>query len=252
MQISFDLLYTGMMVFIRAGGLLALLPVFSGQSVPVQIRLAIAVLLAYLAGAQAQPTSAIPDSMLALITIAVRELFIGLLMGFAIRLIFYAIEFAGQVMSTEIGLTVSSQIDPISRQTSSPVGTALFYLGSLLFLISGCHHAVFLAFLRSFQIAPVGAIAFHRDTAEALVSASGNIFLVALQMAAPLLAVNFVVTFAFAILGKAAPSINVFSESFSVRVLVGIAILGLTLGLTAQAVLSALRGSPEMMLRVIP
>jgi flagellar biosynthesis protein FliR len=71
-------------------------------------------------------------------------------------------------------------------------------------------------------------------------------------MAAPLLAVNFVVTFAFVILGKAAPSINVFSESFSVRVLTGIILLGLTLGLTAQAVLNALQGSPELMLRVIP
>lgn len=249
---SLDLLFSGMMVFIRAGGLLALLPVFSGQSVPVQIRLAIAVLLAYLAGAQVQASQAIPPDAIVLITVAVRELFIGLLMGFAIRLIFFSIEFAGQVMSTEIGLTVSSQIDPISHNTSSPVGTALFYLGSLLFLLSGCHHAVFLAFLRSFEIAPIGAIALHRNVAELFVVATGNIFLVALQMAAPLLAVNFIVTFAFAILGKAAPSINVFAESFSVRVLTGIILLGLTLGLTAQAVLNALRGSPELMLRMIP
>jgi flagellar biosynthetic protein FliR len=88
--------------------------------------------------------------------------------------------------------------------------------------------------------------------AEIFVTATGNIFLLALQMAAPLLAVNFIVTFAFVILGKAAPSINVFSESFSVRVLTGIILLGLTLGLTAQAVLNALRGAPELMLRVIP
>jgi flagellar biosynthetic protein FliR len=71
-------------------------------------------------------------------------------------------------------------------------------------------------------------------------------------MAAPLLAINFIVTFAFAILGKAAPSINVFSESFSIRILAGMILLGLTFGLTAQAVLNALRGSPDMMLRVIP
>lgn len=249
---SLDLIYSGMMVFVRAGGLLALLPVFSGQNVPIQIRLAIAVLLAYLAGAQVQVAAALPADALALVTVAARELFIGLLMGFAIRLIFYAVEFAGQVMSTEIGLTVSSQIDPISRSSTSPVGTALFYLGSLLFLISGCHHAVFLAFLRSFEIAPIGALGWNRSVAEILVVATGNIFLVALQMAAPLLAVNFIVTFAFAILGKAAPSINVFSESFSVRVLTGMILLGLTLGLTAQAVLSALRASPELMLRVIP
>jgi flagellar biosynthetic protein FliR len=247
-----DLLYSGMMVFIRAGGLIALLPVFSGQSVPVQIRLAIAVLLAYLGAAQVRLAPAVPTDAIGLITVAVRELFIGLLMGFTIRLVFYAVEFAGQVMSTEIGLTVSSQIDPISHNTSSAVGTALFYLGSLLFLLSGCHHAVFLAFLRSFEIAPVGVLALHRSVAEVFVSATGNIFLLALQMAAPLLAVNFVVTFAFVILGKAAPSINVFSESFSVRVLTGIILLGLTLGLTAQAVLNALQGSPELMLRVIP
>jgi flagellar biosynthetic protein FliR len=220
--------------------------------VPVQIRLAIAVLLAYLGGAQVQFTGAVPADGIGLITVAAREMFIGLLMGFSIRLIFHSIEFAGQVMSTEIGLTVSSQIDPISHNNSSPVGTALFYLGSLLFLLSGCHHAVFLAFLRSFEIAPIGALALHRGTAETFVVATGNIFLVALQMAAPLMAVNFIVTFAFVILGKAAPSINVFSESFSVRVLTGILLLGLTLGLTAQAVLNALHGSPELMLRVIP
>jgi len=249
---SLDLLYGGMMVFIRAGGLLALLPVFSGQSVPVQIRLAIAILLAYLAGAQVHLSTAVPSDAIGLTAVAVRELFIGLLMGFAIRLVFYAVEFAGQVMSNEIGLNVSSQIDPISHNTSSPVGTALFYLGSLLFLLSGCHHAVFLAFLRSFEIAPVGVLSLHRSVAEIFVTATGNIFLLALQKAAPLLAVNFIVTFAFVILGKAAPSINVFSESFSVRVLTGIILLGLTLGLTAQAVLNALRGAPELMLRVIP
>ncbi len=240
------------MAFIRAGGLLALLPVFSGQSVPVQVRLAIAVILAYIAGAQLQVTGPLPADALALITVGIRELVIGLLMGFSVRLIFYAIEFAGQVMSTEIGLSVGSQIDPISRNTSSPVGTALYYLGALLFLISGCHHAVFMAFLRSFTIAPIGALALHRNVGEILVQATGNIFLVGLQMAAPLLAINFIVTFAFAILGKAAPSINVFSESFSIRILAGMILLGLTFGLTAQAVLNALRGSPDMMLRVIP
>src|SRR5215469_15706749 len=110
-----DLLYSGMMAFIRAGGLVSLLPVFSGQSVPVQIRVAIAVVLAYLCAAQVHLASPVPTEAVGLIAVALRELFIGLLMGFTIRLIFYAVEFAGQVMSTEIGLSVSAQIDPISH-----------------------------------------------------------------------------------------------------------------------------------------
>jgi flagellar biosynthesis protein FliR len=66
------------------------------------------------------------------------------------------------------------------------------------------------------------------------------------------MAVNFTVTLTFAILGKAAPGMSVFTESFSVRILAGLTLLGLTLGLTAQIVLSHLRESPEVMLRLLP
>jgi flagellar biosynthetic protein FliR len=71
-------------------------------------------------------------------------------------------------------------------------------------------------------------------------------------MAAPIMAINFTVTFTFAILGKAAPGMSVFTESFPTRILAGFTLLGLTLGLTAQIVLSHLRESPEVMLRLIP
>jgi flagellar biosynthetic protein FliR len=84
------------------------------------------------------------------------------------------------------------------------------------------------------------------------VRTSGNIFLLAVQMAAPLMAINFIVSMTFVVLGKAAPSINVFSESAPVRILAGLTLLGLTLGLTAQLVLSQIRDSPELMLRLLP
>ena len=147
--------------------------------------------------------------------------------GSVARLVFYSIEFAGQVMATEMGLMMSAQIDPISRTNSTPVGIALFYIGLLLFLFSGSHHLVFAAFLRSFDIAPIGMLKFSHDMAELFVSSTGKIFLVGVQMAAPLMAVNFIVTFTFAVLGKAAPGINVFTESFSVRILAGLANVGI-------------------------
>ena len=136
--------------------------------------------------------------------------------------------------------------------SSSAVSTLLYYLSILLFFISDCHHAVVLAFMRSFQIAPLGVPTFSNNVAEYFVVQTGNIFLIALQMATPMMAVNFTVTFTFAILGKAASGMNVFTESFSVRILAGLTLLGLTLGLTAQIVLSHLRESPELMLRLIP
>ena len=81
---------------------------------------------------------------------------------------------------------------------------------------------------------------------------TGNIFLLAVQMAAPLMALNFVVTLTFAILSKAAQGVNAFAESFPVRIAAGLTLLALALGLTAQLVLSGLQTAPELMLRLIP
>ncbi len=251
-MISVQPIYVWMMVFVRAGGLISLIPVFSGQNIPVRVRIAIAAMLALVVTGFAPAVSSFPPDVLCLIFVAGRELLIGLMMGAVARLIFYAIEFAGQLISTEMGLMMSSQLDPVSNTNTSPVGIALFNLGVLLFLFSGSHHAVFVAFLRSFAIAPIGQLGFTREIAELFVTNTGKIFLIGVQMAVPLMAVNFVVTFTFAILGKAAPSMNVFSESFSVRILAGMAIFGVALGLTAQLVLSSMRQSPELMLHLVP
>jgi len=67
-----------------------------------------------------------------------------------------------------------------------------------------------------------------------------------------MLALNFVITLSFAILSKAAPGINAFAESFAVRIFAGMTLFGLTLGLTAQVVLSQFGQAPELMLRLIP
>jgi flagellar biosynthesis protein FliR len=249
---SIQLIYIWMMVFVRAGGLISLVPVFSGQNIPVQIRIAVAAMVAVATTGFAPPVASFPPDVLSLVFIATRELLIGLIMGAVARFILYALDFAGQVMSTEMSLVMSSQLDPISNTSTTPVGTALFNLGMLIFLFSGCHHAVFAAFLRSFTIAPIGQLGFTREVAELFVVNTGKIFLIGVEMAVPLMAVNFVVTLTFAILGKAAPSMNVFAESFSVRILAGIAIFGVALGLTAQLVLSSMRQSPELMLHLIP
>jgi flagellar biosynthetic protein FliR len=246
------LFYEWMMLVVRAGALITLLPAVSSQPVPPQVRIAVAGFLAYAALGFVHFHGAPPADIGALVIVIVHELLIGLLLGFGARLIFYAVEFAGQLISVEMGMTMSAHMDPITRNNTSPVGTLLFYLSVLLFFISDCHHMVIAAFLRSFDIAPLGVPAFTRNVAEYFVIQTGNIFLIALQMAAPLMAVNFTVTFTFAILGRAASGVNVFTESFAVRILAGLALLGLTLGLTAQIVLSHLRDSPELMLRLIP
>ncbi len=245
-------MFVWMMAFVRTGALFTILPVFSAKGMPVLFRVGLAGFLSWIVVATLREPATVPADLITLALATAHEALIGLLMGLGVRLVFYAIEMAGQIISTEMGLSMSTIFDPMSQGSPTPIGLAMLQLGTLLFLISGAHHYVLAAFLRSFELSPPGLLSFHANAGEVFVRSSGNIFLVAVQIAAPVMAVNFIVTLTFSILGKAAPSMNVFSESFAARILVGLTLLGLTLGVTAQLVLTELRNAPELMLRLIP
>ena len=247
-----EFLFLWMMAFVRAGGLVTMVPVFSGRNIPMPVRLAIAAFLGWVGLQNVRGITVPPADVVGLILALTHELIIGLLMGLGVRLIFFALEMAGQIIATEMGLVVSAQIDPVSQNSSSPVGVGLTLFGTLLFLISGAHHAVFVAFARSFALMPAGMVSFDRSAGEVFVQSTGSIFLLAVQMAAPIMALNFVVTLTFAILSKAASGVNAFAESFPVRIAAGLTLLALAIGLTAQLVLSGLQTAPELMLRLIP
>jgi flagellar biosynthetic protein FliR len=244
--------FVWMMAFVRTGGLFANLPVFSGRGMPVPVRVALAAFFAWIVSSTLRVPVTVPTELGGLVVCIVHELVIGLLMGLGTRLTFFAIEMAGALISTELGLSMSTQLDPVSQNNPTPIGLAMYHVAALLFLLSGAHHFVFAAFVRSFELSPPGVMSFHASAGEVFARATGNIFLVAVQISAPLMAANFVVTLTFAILGKAAPSINAFAESFAARILVGLTVLGLTVGVTAQLVLTELRQVPELMLRLIP
>ena len=175
-------IYTLMLVFSRAGGLLALAPAFTGQSVPVVVRVAMSFLLAcILAGLVPSPGPAPAHFLLIVLAIA-HEIMVGLLMGMASRLVMFAVEMAGQMMATEIGLMMSSSLDPISHSETSPVSIALSTFAVVIFLISGAHHLMIFAFVRSFELVPAAIGNFDPRVADLVVRESGKIFLLAVAM----------------------------------------------------------------------
>jgi len=244
-------IYALMLVFSRAGALFALAPAFSAQSVPVIVRVALAFLLATIFHRLVPLPQTVPSHFLLFVLAIGHEIIVGLLMGLAVRFVFYALEMAGQIMATEIGLMMSTTMDPISHGETSPVTTALSYLGIVIFFVSGAHHLMLMAFLRSFELVPAAAGSFDPRVADVVVRESGNIFLLAVQMAAPLIAINFLVNLSLAILSRAAPTVNAFLLSIPIQIFAGLTVLSMVVGLTAHYVLSGLGGVPELMLRFI-
>ena len=126
----------------------------------------------------------------------------------------------------------------------------LYYLAVMLWLTLDMHHWMLVGFQRSYSFLPVGGAHLSQAFMMDMVSRTSGIFAVALQLAAPLMAVSFIISLVFSMLGRAVPQMNVFSESFALRPLVGLSIFGLTMELMSEHIINYLRHLPQDVLRV--
>ncbi|GAB4270152.1 MAG TPA: flagellar biosynthetic protein FliR [Opitutae bacterium] len=244
--------FSWMLIFGRVGGLLFFIPPFAGRVVPVQLRVGLAFLLAYILSSVVPVVDGVPVHFMGFMLSMIYEIILGVLLGFVVRIFFFIIEFAGQVISTEMGLMMSSSFNPSSNEHSSTVTHVLYYFGIILFFVVGAHKAVIQGLVRSFDWVPAGkAMMLSAGSSDLLVRASSEVFLLAVQIAAPVIGVNFLVNFTFSILGKVVPRMNVFMVSFSVRILAGFTILLAALGVITHYLMTQADREIELMVQVI-
>ena len=248
-----EVIIHGYAIFLRAGAFLFLLPLI-GKPVPVMVRSAASLYLAFLMVplVEADPSVLLPGGMLDLVLLSIRELLIGAIMGFAVQLLFHLCHFAGQVISMEVGLMQSNLFNPLTRQQDTVMSTAFTMLVIVLIFTLNVHHSLIFAFKRSLEIMPGGSPIGGAMAVEYLVSDVGKIFILGVQMAAPLIAINYIVTLSFAVLGRAVPNMNVLMVSFGVRLGMGFIVLILVLVLIVQILIGTIYDSPERMLQLLP
>lgn len=246
---QFDL-YNWLFVFMRASAFLLVLPFFSVTNFPVTLRVSIGVLASLLIAPLLPPFAAGRLDLFALVGVCVQEISVGLLLGFLTRLIFFTVELAGSVIATEMGLNMAGVFDPFTEQQAQIPSTILFYLSAMVMLTLNLHHWMLLGFARTYAVLPIGDAHLNAALFETIVAKTSEIFTLALQMAAPVMAVSFVITLVFALLGRAVPQMNVFSESFYVRIAAGLIVFGFTLQITAQYVRNYLDRLPNDLLAV--
>jgi flagellar biosynthetic protein FliR len=238
-----------LLVFLRAIGLLTIFPIFSGPNFPVMLRLALAALLSFLI-APLLPVALVRTDFWAVVGYMAMEVGFGLLLGFVSRMVFYALEVCGGLIATEVGLMLPAGMNPMGQSGSSEMSTVLQYMAAMLFLSLNLHHGLLAAFQGSFTFLPSGGGHLAESLLLDVLGRSSHLFWFALQVAAPVLAVTFLVTVVFALLSRAVPQMNVFAENFSLRLLSGLTIMGLTCSLMAQHIVNFLHRLPNDVLRV--
>jgi flagellar biosynthetic protein FliR len=153
------------------------------------------------------------------------------------RIAFGAIQYAGQIMGLEIGFDMAQQMDPTQTMQMPVVAQLLFICSLLVFFVSNAHHFFFEALARSFDSVPPGSIRFSANgMADFFTQQGARMFLIAVQLSLPIIAVIFVVNVAMGMLAKGVPQIQAFYERFSVCVIVGLFMMSVLTGLLVRGI----------------
>lgn len=218
--------------FLRALALFSSLPVLSQRAVPARLRIALAAFIALAAQASLPPMPAVAlDSLPQMLPLVAQQMVIGLALGFSVRLVFAAVEFAGELVGLQMGLNFAGFFDPISAATATPSSRFFGTMIAWLFIVINGHLILIAALAQSFHSFPVGPEPFaflrsaepHRWGAE--------IFSTGLWIALPLVTMLLFVNLVLGAVSRVAPQINIFAIGFPVTL--GVGLLGLLLTLPA-------------------
>ena len=226
--------------FIRVLAMLQVLPVLGQRVVPARVRIPLAFMVAVCAQGVAPPIEPVPlDSALAVLLL-VQQLLIGLSLGFAVRIIFAALEFAGEVSGLQMGMNFAGFFDPVLASQGTAIGRFYATLVGFLFIVLNGHLTVIHAVVQSLTVFPVGPepFAFLRSTMPHTWGA--EIFSMGLWIAMPIIAVLLFVNVVLGVISRVAPQVNIFSIGFPITMGLGLISMMMMLPLLQTPFVAAL------------
>lgn len=205
----------------RILALLAAAPPFNNAGLTTRVRLVLGLaLVTAIAPALPAMPAIEPASGLGLLVLA-QQMIIGFAMGFVLRLVFSAIDLAGMMISTQMGLGFATAYDPQTAAQTPVVSELLGMLALLVFLSIDGHLMVLATLVKSFTLLPVGVWTISEASWLNIANAGGVIFSSGVMLALPVLVALLITNVALGVLGRVAPQLNLIVIGFPVTILLG-------------------------------
>lgn len=213
----------------RILALLAIAPPFGNARVPRRIKIALGIGISILVAPNVPALPALDPMSLPGLLILVQQMIIGVAMGMAIRIVFAAVEMAGQLISMTMGLSFAVFFDPTSQGQTAAISQLFSLLATLIFLSINGHLVLISALADSFVTLPISAEPMSMEGLRQLVNWSGIIFSMGLQMAMPVIGVLLVTNLALGVLTRAAPQLNLFGIGFPITLSAGMILISVSM-----------------------
>ncbi len=215
--------------FVRIAAMTMTAPLLSARSVPVRVRLGIALAITLVVAPMLPAMPQVAPFSVAALLILFQQMLIGIIFGFIIQLVFSAIITAGQLIALQMGLGFAAMVDPQNGKQVPVVSQFYLMMMTLVFLALNGHLILIEVLVNSFKFMPIASTGLLPANFWQLALWGGHVFSGAVSISLPAIASLLIVNLAFGVMTRAAPQINIFSIGFPLTMLLGFAVMLVTL-----------------------
>ncbi len=243
-----------LLTLMRVSFVVFLMPFYSGEYIPTQVKAAFSIVLTmaiwpYLTF----PGELLPGHPIGIITMMLGEAVLGLMLGLCVYFVFAGIQTAGEIMGFQMGFTMVTLADPLSGTQVSITSHLLYMVSFLVFLALDGHLHLLRALADSFTLIPPGGLRVTGPLTGSMVELSAGMFFLAVKIAAPVIAALFMVELTLALMGRAAPQMNLLTMGFPIKIAVGFFFIGIlfsTLSLRVEDIIIELKPMFDTLMRL--
>lgn len=210
-----------LLILIRIASFIWISPGFSFKGMPQMAKLVLSFGLSLAVfGVMPIPFETLSFGMYVLILL--KEVLVGVAIGYITQLFFSGIEMAGSFVDFQVGFSMSMAYDPVLGVNTSYYGTVYYWIAMMIFFLADVHHQVIRTFVRSFEFVPVTQLSFPYLGIEGIVKIFGYVFEIALNLAFPLIIVALLAEIVLALLSRTVPQINVLILGMPFKILLSV------------------------------
>jgi flagellar biosynthesis protein FliR len=218
------------LVFVRVGAMLFSAPLINGRSVPAMAKVGLGLLLTMLLlPVNGAHLAEVPFEWVPLALLVLKEIGVGVLVGFAANLVFSAMQLAGQFVGIQTGFSVANVLDPLFSQSVSVMDQLYTLIAGIIFLGIDGHHMLILAVQQTLDIVPVGMFQVTDPLITQMIALTAGVFVAGLRIILPVLSSLLLADIALGLVSRTVPQMNVFIVGMPVKLFAGFFLLVFTL-----------------------
>ena len=224
--------FSFLLTLMRVSVLIFLMPFYGGDPIPTTIKVMVSLVLTLAIWPQLSlPGDQLPANGFEIAVIMLGEIVLGLTLGLVVHFIFAGIQTGGELLGFQMGFTMVSVMDPVSGARISVTSHFLYSISLIIFLVLDGHLHLLQALALSFKLIPAGSFFIGGQLANTIIEFSAGIFVLAVKIAAPVMASLFMVELTLALMGRAAPQMNLMTMGFPIKIGVGFLFLSMLFGI---------------------